>query len=120
MPPARRPSTVVPSTTRAGTVSENTGAPFDGTGRVTVSGDRLTYAKPAAPEDPFNAAATLAFTAADLTDSDGVCFDGAALDGCDPSSYGGLLWCLGLFDRPFEPERPVMPVSTAMISGTTR
>jgi photolyase PhrII len=28
-----------------------------------------------------------------------------ALDGCDPSSYGGLLWCLGLFDRPFEPER---------------
>jgi photolyase PhrII len=31
-----------------------------------------------------------------------------ALDGCDPSSYGGLLWCLGLFDRPFEPERPVI------------
>jgi hypothetical protein len=31
-----------------------------------------------------------------------------ALDGCDPSSYGGLLWCLGLFDRPFEPERPVL------------
>jgi len=31
-----------------------------------------------------------------------------ALDGCDPSSYGGLLWCLGLFDRPFEPERAVL------------
>ena len=31
-----------------------------------------------------------------------------ALDGCDPSSYGGLLWCLGLFDRPFEPETPVL------------
>ncbi len=31
-----------------------------------------------------------------------------ALDGCDPSSAGGLLWCLGLFDRPFEPEQPVM------------
>lgn len=31
-----------------------------------------------------------------------------ALDGCDPSSAGGLLWCLGLFDRPFEPERPVL------------
>ena len=74
----------------AGTVSENTGAPFDGTGRVTVSGDRLTYAKPVAPEDPFNAAATLAFTAADLTDSDGVCFDGAALDGCDPLSITGI------------------------------
>lgn len=31
-----------------------------------------------------------------------------ALDGCDPSSAGGLLWCLGLFDRPFEPEQPVL------------
>ncbi len=29
-----------------------------------------------------------------------------ALDGRDPASYGGLLWCLGLFDRPF-PEQPV-------------
>ena len=31
-----------------------------------------------------------------------------ALDGNDPNSYGGLLWCLGLFDRPFKPERPVI------------
>ncbi|MDX1577939.1 MAG: FAD-dependent oxidoreductase [Gemmatimonadota bacterium] len=31
-----------------------------------------------------------------------------ALDGSDPNSYGGLLWCLGLFDRPFEPEEPVI------------
>lgn len=30
-----------------------------------------------------------------------------ALDGSDPNSYGGLLWTLGLFDRPFPPERPV-------------
>lgn len=30
-----------------------------------------------------------------------------ALDGSDPNSYGGLLWCLGLFDRPFKPEQPV-------------
>jgi photolyase PhrII len=30
-----------------------------------------------------------------------------ALDGRDPASYGGLLWCLGLFDRPFPPARPV-------------
>lgn len=30
-----------------------------------------------------------------------------ALDGRDPASYGGLLWCLGLFDRPFE-ETPVL------------
>lgn len=31
-----------------------------------------------------------------------------ALDGRDPASYGGLLWCLGQFDRPFEPEQPVI------------
>ena len=31
-----------------------------------------------------------------------------ALDGRDPSSYGGLWWCLGLFDRPFEPAQPVL------------
>jgi len=35
-----------------------------------------------------------------------------ALDGRDPASYGGLLWCLGLFDRPFTPE--------ARIFGTVR
>ena len=31
-----------------------------------------------------------------------------ALDGRDPSSYGGILWCLGQFDRPFQPERPIL------------
>lgn len=31
-----------------------------------------------------------------------------ALDGRDPSSYGGLLWCFGQFDRPFQPERSVV------------
>lgn len=31
-----------------------------------------------------------------------------ALDGRDPNSYGGLLWCLGAFDRPFEPEQAVL------------
>ncbi len=30
-----------------------------------------------------------------------------AMDGNDPSSYGGLLWCLGLFDRPFYPDLSV-------------
>jgi len=30
-----------------------------------------------------------------------------ALDGRDPASYGGILWCLGLFDRPFEPAEPI-------------
>ena len=31
-----------------------------------------------------------------------------ALDGRDPASLGGILWCLGQFDRPFMPERPVL------------
>ena len=31
-----------------------------------------------------------------------------ALDGNDPNSYGGLLWCLGLFDRPFKPPKPII------------
>lgn len=29
-----------------------------------------------------------------------------ALDGRDPSSYGGILWCLGALDRPFQPAQP--------------
>ncbi|MEM6639041.1 MAG: FAD-dependent oxidoreductase [Pseudomonadota bacterium] len=31
-----------------------------------------------------------------------------ALDGSDPNSYGGLLWALGQFDRPFKPPVPVI------------
>lgn len=31
-----------------------------------------------------------------------------ALDGNNPNSYGGLLWSLGQFDRPFSPEEPVL------------
>lgn len=31
-----------------------------------------------------------------------------ALDGRDPSSWGGLLWCLGQFDRPFRPETRIL------------
>jgi photolyase PhrII len=31
-----------------------------------------------------------------------------ALDGRDANSYGGLLWCMGGFDRPFQPEQPVL------------
>ncbi len=31
-----------------------------------------------------------------------------ALDGRDPNSYAGILWCFGLFDRPWPPERRVL------------
>ncbi len=30
-----------------------------------------------------------------------------ALDGSDPNSWAGLWWCLGLYDRPFQPAQPV-------------
>ena len=36
-----------------------------------------------------------------------------ALDGRDPSSYGGIQWCLGKFDRPFY-DRPVLGVIRPM------
>ncbi|MDZ7632296.1 MAG: FAD-dependent oxidoreductase [Gemmatimonadaceae bacterium] len=31
-----------------------------------------------------------------------------ALDGRDPASFGGLLWCLGQFDRPFTPPNRIL------------
>ena len=31
-----------------------------------------------------------------------------SLDGRNPASYGGILWCYGQFDRPFSPEQPVI------------
>jgi photolyase PhrII len=40
-----------------------------------------------------------------------------ALDGRDPASYGGLLWCLGQFDRPFTPPTRVLGTVRARPSG---
>jgi hypothetical protein len=34
--------------------------------------------------------------------------DRYALDGRDPASYGGILWCFGLFDRPHAPAMPIL------------
>ncbi|HET6411445.1 MAG TPA: deoxyribodipyrimidine photolyase [Anaeromyxobacter sp.] len=33
--------------------------------------------------------------------------DRLALDGRDPNSQSGVLWCLGRYDRPWGPERPI-------------
>jgi len=74
----------------AAVVSDNGTPPFDGSGTVTIGGDRFTWAKPALPEDPFTPQFSLALSAADLTDSDGVCFDTAALDGCDALTITGI------------------------------
>ncbi len=42
-----------------------------------------------------------------------------ALDGRDPNSYTGILWCFGLFDRPWAPVRPVFGSIRYMSSDST-
>ncbi|MDI9630292.1 MAG: deoxyribodipyrimidine photolyase [Acidobacteriota bacterium] len=42
-----------------------------------------------------------------------------ALDGRDPNSYAGISWCLGRFDRPSGPERPVFGTVRHMSSEST-
>ncbi|QJW97625.1 deoxyribodipyrimidine photo-lyase [Frigoriglobus tundricola] len=42
-----------------------------------------------------------------------------AIDGRDPNSYTGILWCFGLFDRPWPPERPVFGNVRYMSSENT-
>lgn len=46
--------------------------------------------------------------------------DRYALDGRDPNSYSGIFWCLGRYDRPFGPERPVYGKVRFMSSANTR
>ncbi|MCB9895481.1 MAG: deoxyribodipyrimidine photolyase [Planctomycetes bacterium] len=43
-----------------------------------------------------------------------------ALDGRDPNSYSGIMWCLGQFDRAWGPERPVFGKIRYMTSDSTR
>jgi deoxyribodipyrimidine photo-lyase len=42
-----------------------------------------------------------------------------ALDGRDPNSYSGILWCFGLFDRPWAPERKIFGRVRYMSSENT-
>ena len=41
------------------------------------------------------------------------------LDGRNPNSYSGIFWCLGRFDRPWAPERPVFGTVRYMSSQNT-
>jgi deoxyribodipyrimidine photo-lyase len=41
-----------------------------------------------------------------------------ALDGRDPNSYSGILWCLGKYDRPWAPERPIFGTVRYMTSAS--
>jgi deoxyribodipyrimidine photo-lyase len=42
-----------------------------------------------------------------------------ALDGRDPNTASGVFWCLGRYDRPWAPERPVFGVIRYMSSENT-
>jgi deoxyribodipyrimidine photo-lyase len=42
-----------------------------------------------------------------------------ALDGRDPNSSSGICWCLGRFDRPWAPQRPVFGQIRFMSSAST-
>jgi len=42
-----------------------------------------------------------------------------ALDGRNPNSYSGILWCLGRYDRAWGPERPIMGTLRYMTSDST-
>ena len=43
-----------------------------------------------------------------------------ALDGRDPNSYTGILWCFGRYDRPWGPERPIFGTVRYMTSANTK
>lgn len=42
-----------------------------------------------------------------------------ALDGRDPNSYSGIFWCLGRYDHPWRPERPIFGTVRYMSSANT-
>lgn len=42
-----------------------------------------------------------------------------ALDGRDPNSYSGIFWCLGRYDRPWGPQRPIFGTIRYMSSANT-
>jgi deoxyribodipyrimidine photo-lyase len=42
-----------------------------------------------------------------------------ALDGRDPNSYSGIFWCLGRYDRPWAPKRPIFGSVRYMSSENT-
>jgi deoxyribodipyrimidine photo-lyase len=41
------------------------------------------------------------------------------LDGRDPNSYSGIFWCMGRYDRPWAPERPIFGMVRYMSSANT-
>ncbi len=101
-------------------------ADSDGVGEVTLSGEGLTYTKPALPTSPFTTNVDLTFSAADLTDSDGVCFDPEADGVCNPYTISSIVGGEQRYGRlvlsnAFGPETLplVVPVTTEYYTGSS-
>ncbi len=79
-------ASVLSRTTDGGnaTVSGTAAPPYDGTGVLSVIGDRMTYGKTIAPEAPFDASMSMLLPVADLTDADTSCYDPDNNGVCDP------------------------------------
>lgn len=98
---------------------------YDGSGTVTVVGDRLTYDKPASPLGPFNTLVDLTLTAGDLTDTDDVCYDGNADGNCEDFTFTDIgnsqqRYARFLLQNTYGPETlPLtVPVRTEYYSGS--
>jgi len=71
------------SVSSAGTAVWGGTADSDGFGTVSISNEELVYSKPSTVEMPFATDVDLSFSANDLIDSDGVCYDPDANSLCD-------------------------------------
>ncbi|AZZ94548.1 LamG domain-containing protein [Hahella sp. KA22] len=75
-------------------LSLSTGAAYDGSGTLSLSGDVFTYQKtnspPLADDDPFAANVNLTFAATDLQDSDGACYKTSDADACLDFAITGI------------------------------
>lgn len=98
----------------------------DGVGTVTLSGEGLTHTKPAVPASPFTTNIDLTFSAADLTDSDGVCFDPENDGTCNSYSINPIVggeqrYGRMLLSSAFGPETLplVVPVMTEYYAGSS-
>ncbi|MGZ7080490.1 MAG: deoxyribodipyrimidine photolyase, partial [Thermoanaerobaculia bacterium] len=45
--------------------------------------------------------------------------DRYAIDGRDPNTHAGILWCFGKHDRPWAPERPIFGIIRYMSSESS-
>lgn len=110
----------------SGSISWSGTGNSDGIGTVDISGEWLTYSKPGIPEGPFTADADLIFSAVDLTDTDGVCYDPDANGICDsytihPILGGELRYGQMLLQNAYGPETLSLeiPILTEYFDGAS-